>query len=97
MRHTRKLFIAAGYGLALGFSAAAGAADTQAIAAALKQALPGIAPDSIQPSPVKGLFEVVVGPKLFYVSEDGRYLIQGSLIDAKERKDLTEARLTGLA
>jgi thiol:disulfide interchange protein DsbC len=35
----------------------------------------------------------MVGPKLFYVSEDGRYLMQGSMIDIKERKDLTEAKL----
>lgn len=71
-------------------------ADAGAIEEALKQALPGIKPDSIKPSPMAGLFEVMVGPKLFYVSKDGRYLIQGSLIDIKERKNLTEDRLTAV-
>jgi thiol:disulfide interchange protein DsbC len=89
----KKLFGAAAWGLACLLSGAA-QADTKAIEEALKQALPGVKPDSIQPSPLAGLFEVMVGPKLFYVSEDGRYVLQGSMIDIKERKDLTEAKLT---
>lgn len=66
---------------------------TKAIEDSLKQALPGMTPDSIKPSPITGLFEVMVGPKLFYVSADGNYLIQGSLIDVKAKEDLTEPRL----
>jgi thiol:disulfide interchange protein DsbC len=85
----------------LAFLSFAAQADTKAVEEALKQALPNVKPDSIAPSPMAGLYEVAVGPKLFYVSEDGRYLIQGSLIDIKERKDLTEdkqaeARLNSL-
>jgi thiol:disulfide interchange protein DsbC len=89
----KKLFGAAVWGLACLLSGAA-QADTKAIEEALKQALPNVKPDSIQPSPLAGLFEVMVGPKLFYVSEDGRYVLQGSMIDIKERKDLTEAKMT---
>lgn len=81
-------------GLAALFPGSAAIADTEAVKQALKQALPGLTPDSIQPSPLPGLYEVMVGPKLFYVSEDGQYLIQGSLFDIKARKDLTEDRLT---
>jgi thiol:disulfide interchange protein DsbC len=65
----------------------------KAIEESLKQALPGVKPDSIKPSQMAGLYEVMVGPKLFYVSEDGNYLIQGSLIDIKAKEDLTEPRL----
>jgi len=68
-------------------------ADQKSIRDALKQALPGMEPDSIEPTKIKGLYEVMLGPKLFYVSEDGSYLIQGSLIDIKARRDLTEPRL----
>lgn len=86
---------------ALAFVSFTAQADIKAVEEALKQALPNVKPDSIAPSPMAGLYEVAVGPKLFYVSEDGRYLIQGSLIDIKERKDLTEdkqaeARLNSL-
>jgi thiol:disulfide interchange protein DsbC len=95
-----KKLIGAALGTLALFSLAA-RADTKAVEEALKQALPNVKPDSIAPSPMAGLYEVAVGPKLFYISEDGRYLIQGSLIDIKERKDLTEdkqaeARLNSL-
>jgi thiol:disulfide interchange protein DsbC len=97
----KKLFVTAFLGLAALLALPAGA-DTQAVERALEKALPGVKPDSVKASPVAGLFEVMVGPKLFYVSEDGRYLIQGSLIDIQEKKNLTEdreseARLNALA
>lgn len=68
-------------------------ADPKAIRESLRQALPGMDPDSIQPTKIKGIYEVMFGPKLFYVSEDGDYLIQGSMIDVRARQDLTEPRL----
>lgn len=82
-------------GLAGVFSCAV-QADNKAIEAAVAQLLPGVKPDSIKQSPMNGLFEVTVGPKLFYVSGDGRYLIQGSLVDVKAREDLTEKRLASV-
>lgn len=88
----KKIVNAVAWGMALLVSGAAWA-DTKAVEEALKQAAPQLKADSIQPSPVPGLYEVVMGPKVFYVSEDGRYLVQGSLVDIKDRKDLTEARL----
>lgn len=69
-------------------------ADPKAVEDALKQALPTIKPDAITPSPIKGIYEVVVGARLFYVSEDGRYLMQGSMVDLKNREDLTEKKLS---
>jgi thiol:disulfide interchange protein DsbC len=50
--------------------------------------------DSVQASEVKGLYEVMVGANIFYVSEDGKYLLQGRLVDVAARKDLTEAKLS---
>lgn len=68
---------------------------SQAIEASLKQAMPSFKVDSIKPSPIAGLYEVISGPKLFYVSADGKYLMQGTLIDVAAREDLTEPRLMG--
>lgn len=51
--------------------------------------------ESIQETPIKGLFEVVVGADVIYVSGDGKYMIHGRLIDMtghKDLKDLTEPR-----
>lgn len=69
------------------------AADDQAaIRKALDTVLPGRAPDRIAPAAVPGLFEVTYGSQLFYVSGDGRYLIQGHVLDVAARQDLTEVR-----
>lgn len=89
-----KLLVSIAFG-ALFASTAAFSAEkaTKAIEASLQQALPGFKPDSIKPSKMQGLYEVVAGPKLFYVSEDGKYLFQGSMIDIKAKEDLTEPRL----
>lgn len=47
--------------------------------------------DSIKPSVIKGLYEVVVGPRVFYLSPDGRYVIAGDVIDLQSKLNLTEA------
>lgn len=78
---------------AFAFLATTAQADSKAVEAALKTALPTIKPDAINESPIKGVYEVVVGARLFYVSEDGRYLMQGSMVDLKSREDLTEKKL----
>ncbi len=58
----------------------------------LKLLFPGQVVGDVTPSPVEGLYEVVFGPQLFYVSGNGRYLIQGSVIDLESRQNLTEPR-----
>lgn len=68
-------------------------ATTASVTAAIAKALPSIKPDSVEPSVIPGLYEVMVGPKIIYVSADGHYLIQGSLIDVQKREDLTENKM----
>ncbi len=60
--------------------------------AAIRKALGGVTPDSIQPSPVSGVYEVSVGPHVVYLTADGRYMFQGELIDMLKRESLTEPR-----
>jgi thiol:disulfide interchange protein DsbC len=71
----------------------AGPEDT--IRAALTKVVPDIKIDSIQPAPVKGLFEVMVGTQLMYVTGDGRYFVDGRIVDLTTREDVTEPRLSG--
>jgi thiol:disulfide interchange protein DsbC len=54
--------------------------------------VPDTKPDQIRPAPVPGMLEVSFGPQVFYVSENGRYLIQGHVLDLQTRIDITEAR-----
>jgi len=74
-------------------------ADTgvqEAITKSLSGIFPGITPDQITPSPMEGVSEVLIGPTLMYVSNDGKYLLQGSLIDLKTRADISEERRNGI-
>lgn len=58
----------------------------------LSALVPGKTPDRIAPSPVPGIFEVVYGPQVFYMSKDGRFLIDGDIMDLKNGNNLTENR-----
>ncbi len=49
-------------------------------------------PDSIKPSPIDGLYEVVYGAQIFYATKDGRYLVQGDILDVNGQRNLTEQR-----
>jgi thiol:disulfide interchange protein DsbC len=46
----------------------------------------------VNKSPVNGLYEVVTGDHIFYSDENGQYIIDGSLFDLKNRRNITEAR-----
>lgn len=69
---------------------ALGAADEiEAVKAGLQKMLPEMRIDRIGQSPVPGLYEVVFGTRIIYVSKDGNYLIQGDLFDAGTRQNMT--------
>jgi len=63
----------------------------------LKMMVPGLKDASVSPAPVPGLYEVIVGPDVLYVTQDGRYLIQGSIIDLEARENLTAPRVAQAA
>ena len=68
-------------------------ANEDAIRKALNKSMPSLKIDSVKSSEAKGLYEVTAGANILYVSEDGKYLLQGHLIDLAARKDLTEGKL----
>lgn len=54
--------------------------------------------DEVTRSAMPGLFEVRVnGTDIFYTDAEGNYLIQGSLIDTRQRRNLTEERVEKLS
>ena len=67
--------------------------DKKALKNILSERMPSLTVENINPSEIKGLYEVMVGANIFYVSEDGRYLIQGRMFDLVAKKDLTEEKL----
>lgn len=50
--------------------------------------------DDIKVTPLPGIYEVRhSGTELFYSSGDGNYIIQGAVIDTKNKKNLTQERI----
>ena len=60
----------------------------------LKGLNPAIRVDSIEASPVRGFHQVVAGGQVVYVSDDGKYLFQGELMDVAARKNLSDVALS---
>ncbi|KFN43195.1 DsbC family protein [Arenimonas oryziterrae] len=58
---------------------------------AVAKAIPGVTIDSVRPSVIPGYREVAIGSRVVYVSADGKYLMQGSLIQLDTRSNLTNA------
>jgi thiol:disulfide interchange protein DsbC len=52
--------------------------------------------DEINKTPMPGLYEVRVGTEVIYTDAEGSFLLQGSLIDTRSRKNLTEERVNKL-
>lgn len=64
----------------------------------LIKTIPGLTKiDAIEKSKVKGLDQVIVGRKVFYVTQDGKYLFFGNLIDIASKKSLTEEKTQELS
>ena len=48
------------------------------------------APDSISESQIAGLYQVMYGTEVVYLSSDGKYFISGDLLNLKTRENLSE-------
>lgn len=70
--------------------------DTEKLKASLQKRLTEISISELKPSPVKGLYEMVFGTRVAYVSADGRYMLTGDLIDLDSRRNLTAQRRGGV-
>jgi thiol:disulfide interchange protein DsbC len=86
---------AAALALVVGASIAQ-AADSEADTAArkaLSELVPQAKIDQVEQAPLPGFRQVIVGSQLVYVSDDGKFLMQGALYDTQAKKDLTAARI----
>lgn len=60
------------------------------IRAGLYKIAPSAKIDKISASPIQGIYQVVIGPDIIYMSGDGNYVLKGDLLDIKELRNLTE-------
>ena len=54
-----------------------------------------IKPEHINPGPIDGWYTIQKGSTVAYISDDGRYLMQGDMIDLENEINLTEASRNG--
>jgi thiol:disulfide interchange protein DsbC len=73
-------------------------ADSAEVPAEERERLAGmfesIAPENVKPSPIDGWYMIQKGSLVAYISEDGRYLLQGDLIDLNSQVNLSEQSRT---
>lgn len=69
----------------------------RAIKTAFETRFQGVEVTNVRQAPMPGLYEVQVGMDLVYVDENVDYVLQGSLVDAHKRVDLTAARIQKLS
>lgn len=56
--------------------------------------MPGLVIDAIRPAPIPGLWELVSGGDVAYFTADGVYMIQGTLFNVQDRRNISEEALT---
>lgn len=71
-------------------------ADEAAVRQRLGERLPNVKIDRLTPTPYPGLYEIYSSGVLLYTDEEVRYLLQGALIDAQTRQNLSNERLREL-
>ena len=68
---------------------------------ALKARFPNVRIDGVQPAPLAGLFEIRIqtqeGPQIVYTDALANFFVDGSIIEAKSGRNLTEERLQKLS
>jgi thiol:disulfide interchange protein DsbC len=84
--------------IGLGFASAAFAQSPEAtIRRNLTERLPQMGKiDEVTRTPMPGIFEVRVGTDLYYSDAEGNYVIHGQMVDARQRRNLTEERMAKL-
>ena len=80
--------------LLISSSLLAGPEEEQAIRDSIKMVLPDMEVDQIEESAIPGLYTVFIGAEIFYVTEDGQYLIRGDMIDLPNKVNLSEDKRT---
>ena len=68
-------------GFAFIFPASAGEPEMKQVKANLVSAFPELSTATVKPGPVSGMYEIEFGAKVFYTTNDGKYLFMGDLVD----------------
>ncbi len=65
----------------------------QAVVDQLQAMLPGNSLSELRTTPIPGIYEARYGATILYLSADGRYLIDGEILDLRSKENLTDSRI----
>jgi thiol:disulfide interchange protein DsbC len=77
--------------LALSLSVWAADVDYSSVEERIRELAPQATSIAISETPIEGLLMVQVGGDVVYATADGKYMVQGRVIDLETREDLTES------
>ncbi len=83
--------------LVFGISAAFHAAADDSIAElkkSLAKRLPQFEVSFVDKTPIEGIYQVIIGGQVIYMTQDARYMIDGNLIDLSTKKNYTEEAMS---
>ena len=72
------------------FTVTAEESDSEKLKQALAKSMPDVKTTKISATPIEGLYEVIVGSQVVYMSVDARYMIEGDLFDLKTKRNVSE-------
>ena len=79
------------------FAVSSARADEASVKRLVEARFSGIRVEHVAKTPYLGLYEVKVGDEMIYTDERVSYVFNGSIIDARTRRNLTEERLQKLS
>jgi thiol:disulfide interchange protein DsbC len=78
--------------LACSGCASAGDSELEQVRKVVTANLPGVKPEMVTPSAAPGVYQIQKGSVFAYVTRDGRFLIQGDMVDLVTGEEVTEAQ-----
>jgi len=87
-----RIVLAVFLSMVYGYSVAASEKDLKRVKSELVRSFPELAAATIKPASVPGLYEIEFDAKIFYTTEDGKYLFMGDLVETSTRQNITEGR-----
>ena len=70
--------------------------DIAELKQSLSKTLPQYEASYIEKTPVEGIYQVIIGGQVIYMTKDARYMIDGNLIDLSTKKNYTEDAMSGI-
>jgi len=82
--------LAAGAAMAADAPSGVTPAVVQQVTQSLRTLAPDVQVDAVQVAPIPGFYQVIASGQLMYLSTDGKYLLNGDLIDLSRGRNLSE-------